>query len=260
MNRVGVVGATGRMGREVCRAVAADPDLSLVAAVSHSSPGSSLADAIGLDGEAGAVVLVEGLDDMGAAEIDVLVDFTSAAYAPDHVAWGIANGVHVVVGTTGFEIDPGWSEASVGVVVAPNFAIGAVLLMRFAEQAARHLPSAEVIELHHEGKADAPSGTAQHTARRIAAARGTRHLAATAGEIVTGARGADVDGVRVHSVRLPGLLAHEEVIFGGDGQILTLRHDSTDRTSFMPGVLLAIKAAPTRPGLTVGLEPLLDLA
>ena len=260
MNRVGVVGATGRMGREVCRAVAADPDLSLVAAVSHSSPGSSLADAIGLDGEAGAVVLVERLDEMGAAEIDVLVDFTSAAYAPDHVAWGIANGVHVVVGTTGFEIDPGWSEASVGVVVAPNFAIGAVLLMRFAEQAARHLPSAEVIELHHEGKADAPSGTAQHTARRIAAARGTRHLAATAGEIVTGARGADVDGVRVHSVRLPGLLAHEEVIFGGDGQILTLRHDSTDRTSFMPGVLLAIKAAPTRPGLTVGLEPLLDLA
>jgi 4-hydroxy-tetrahydrodipicolinate reductase len=171
--RVGVVGATGRTGREVCRAVAADPDLALVAAISRSSPGSSLAEAIGLDGEAGAVVLAERLDDMRTADVEVLVDFTSAAHAPDHVAWGIANGVHVVVGTTGFEMDPRWREASVGIVVAPNFAIGAVLLMRFAEQAARHLPSAEVIELHHDGKVDAPSGTALLTARRIAAARGS---------------------------------------------------------------------------------------
>ena len=260
MIRVGVVGATGRMGREVCRAVAADPELSLVGAVSHSSPGSSLADAIGLDGEAGAVVLVEQLEDLAAAPVDVLVDFTSARYAPDHVAWGIANGVHVVVGTTGFEIDPAWSDAPVGVIVAPNFAIGAVLLMRFAEQAARHLPSAEVIELHHDGKLDAPSGTALLTARRIAAARDSSHPAATTDEAAPGARGAEVDGVRVHSVRLPGLVAHEEVIFGGAGQTLTLRHDSTDRTSFMPGVLLAVKAVGGRPGLTEGLEPLLDQA
>lgn len=259
MIRVGVVGATGRMGREVCRAVAADPDLALVAAVSHSSPGASLADAIGLDGEAGALVLAEHLDQLRDAGADVLVDFTAPANASGHVAWGIANGVHVVVGTTGFEIDEGWREAPVGVVVAANFAIGAVLLMRFAEQAARHLPSAEVIELHHDGKADAPSGTALLTARRIGAARKSGTTAPGGDDAFPGARGADVGGVRVHSVRLPGLVAHEEVIFGGQGQTLTLRHDSTDRTSFMPGVLLAIKAAPTRPGLTVGLEPLLEL-
>lgn len=259
MIRVGVVGATGRMGREVCRAVAADPDLALVAAVSHSSPGASLADAIGLDGEAGSLVLAEHLDQLRDAGAEVLVDFTAPANASDHVAWGIANGVHVVVGTTGFEIDEGWREAPVGVVVAANFAIGAVLLMRFAEQAARHLPSAEVIELHHDGKADAPSGTALLTARRIGAARKIGTTAPGGDDAFPGARGADVGGVRVHSVRLPGLVAHEEVIFGGQGQTLTLRHDSTDRTSFMPGVLLAIKAAPTRPGLTVGLEPLLEL-
>jgi 4-hydroxy-tetrahydrodipicolinate reductase len=256
--RVGVVGATGRMGREVCRAVAADPDLALVAAVSHSSPGATLADAIGLEGASADVVLVEHLDEMRVARVDVLVDFTAATYAPEHIAWGIANGVHAVVGTTGFEIDPGWNDASVGIVVAPSFAIGAVLLMRFAEQAARLMPSAEVIELHHDGKVDAPSGTALLTARRIAAARDHSHQVSAAGEAQAGARGADVDGVRVHSVRLPGLLAHEEVIFGGAGQTLTLRHDSTDRTSFMPGVLLAVKAIVDRPGLTLGLEPLLD--
>ncbi len=160
MIRVGVVGATGRMGREVCRAVAADPELALVAAVSRSAPGVTLAAAIGLDGEAGALVLAEHLEGVRDAGAEVLVDFTSPAHASDHVAWGIANGVHVVVGTTGFELDEAWREAPVGVIVAPNFAIGAVLLMRFAEQAARSMPSAEVIELHHDGKADAPSGTA----------------------------------------------------------------------------------------------------
>jgi 4-hydroxy-tetrahydrodipicolinate reductase len=163
----------------------------------------------------------------------------------------------VVVGTTGFEIDDAWREAPVGVVVAPNFAIGAVLLMRFAEQAAAHLPSAEVIELHHDRKVDAPSGTALLTARRIAAARGEVPPSPTGDDAHPGARGADVDGVRVHSVRLPGLVAHEEVVFGGPGQTLTLRHDSTDRTSFMPGVLLAIEAVGARPGLTIGLDELL---
>lgn len=257
MIRVGVVGATGRMGREVCRAVAADPDLSLVAAVSHSAAGSTLADAIVLDGPAGGVVLRENLAEIIDDEVEVLVDFTAAAHAPDHVAWAIASGVHVVVGTTGFPIDDSWRDAPVGVIVAPNFAIGAVLLMRFAEQAARHLPSAEVIELHHDRKEDAPSGTALLTARRIAAARTTTPRSAAGDDAYPGARGADVEGVRVHSVRLPGLVAHEEVVFGGPGQTLTLRHDSTDRTSFMPGVLLAIKAAPGRPGLTVGLDALL---
>lgn len=257
MIRVGVVGATGLMGREVCRAVATDPDLSLVAAVSHSAAGSTLADAIGLDGPAGSLVLCQHLAEIIDAGVEVLVDFTAPAHAPDHVAWAIANGVHVVVGTTGFPIDDSWRDAPVGVFVAPNFAIGAVLLMRFAEQAARHLPSAEVIELHHDRKEDAPSGTALLTARRIAAARTATPGSRAGDDAYPGARGADVEGVRVHSVRLPGLVAHEEVVFGGQGQTLTLRHDSTDRTSFMPGVLLAIKAAPSRPGLTVGLDELL---
>ena len=260
MIRVAVVGATGRMGREVCRAVAADADLALVAAVSRSVPDATLAEAIGLDGEAGSVLLVERLDETREAAPEVLVDFTVAAHAADHVAWGIANGVHIVVGTTGFEIDEAWREAPVGVVVAPNFAIGAVLLMSFAEQAARFFPSAEVIELHHERKADAPSGTALLTARRIAAARGGAAIASPEEDASPRARGAYIDGVPVHSVRLPGLVAHEEVIFGGQGQTLTLRHDSTDRSSFMPGVVLAIKAAPTRPGLTVGLDALLEPA
>lgn len=257
MIRVGVVGATGRMGREVCRAVATDPDLSLVAAVSHSAAGSTLNKAIGLDAPAGGVVLRQRLDEIVDAGVEVLVDFTAAAHAPDHVAWAIANGVHVVVGTTGFPIDDSWGDAPVGVIVAPNFAIGAVLLMRFAEQAARHLPSAEVIELHHDRKTDAPSGTALLTARRIAAARASVPEPPVGDLAYPGARGADVEGVRVHSVRLPGLIAHEEVVFGGRGQTLTLRHDSTDRTSFMPGVLVAIKAAPSRLGLTVGLDDLL---
>ena len=258
MIRVGVAGATGRMGTEVCRAVAADPDLALVAAISHSRPGMTLGEAVGVDGDQGAVVLREHLDDILDSGLDVLVDFTASAYAADHVGWAIANEVHVVVGTTGFEIDESWREAPVGVVVAPNFAIGAVLLMRFAEQAARFLPAAEVIELHHDGKVDAPSGTAILTARRIAAARGEEPSRPRPDD-PNAARGADVDGVPVHSVRLPGLVAHEEVVFGGPGQTLTLRHDSTDRTSFMPGVVLAIKSAPTRPGLTVGLEPLLGI-
>lgn len=257
MIRVGVVGATGRMGREVCRAISADPDLALVAAVSRTAPGRTLAEVAELDGDAGAVVLADRLDALTDAGAEVLVDFTAPGFAAEHIAWGIAHGIHVVVGTTGFEIDDAWRDAPVGVLISPNFAIGAVLLMRFAEQAARHLPSAEVIELHHDKKVDAPSGTALLTARKIAAARGEAPQAPADEEAHPGARGAEVDGVRVHSVRLPGLVAHEEVIFGGQGQTLTLRHDSTDRTSFMPGVLLAIKAVGERRGLTVGLEALL---
>ena len=257
MIRVGVVGATGRMGREVCRAVAADPDLALVAAVSRSAAGRSLADEVGLEGEAGGLVLADRLEALIDAGAEVLVDFTAPSFAAEHVGWGIDHGIDVVVGTTGFEIDEAWRDASVGIVVAPNFAIGAVLLMRFAEQAAAHLPSAEVIELHHDRKADAPSGTALLTARRIAAARGEVPPAPAGDDAHPGARGADVEGVRVHSVRLPGLVAHEAVVFGGQGQTLTLSHDSTDRTSFMPGVLLAIKAVGARPGLTVGLDELL---
>lgn len=243
--RVGVLGARGRMGREVCRAVAAADDLELGAQVD-----------VGDDREA----LRGG---------QVAVDFTHPDAVMDNVAWCLQAGLHVVVGTTGFTEERlgqvrSWVEAApgLGVVVAPNYGIGAVLLMHFAEQAARYFESVEVIELHHAGKVDAPSGTALRTAARLAAARAAAGLGAppdATTSALPGARGAQVDGVHVHAVRLPGLVAHQEVLFGGAGETLTLRHDSLDRASFMPGVLLAVRRVGERPGLTVGLEELLGL-
>jgi 4-hydroxy-tetrahydrodipicolinate reductase len=258
---VGVVGATGKMGREVCRAVVAAHDLELVAAISRGSAGSTLGDAIGIDGPDGDLTVAERLDALTEAGARVLVDFSGPAFAAEHVAWGVAHGMDVVEGSSGFTVDPGWeataTEAGVGVVIVPNFAIGAVLVERFAREAAAWFDAAEVIELHHDQKVDAPSGTALSTARAIATARDGAWAAPGGDAAYPGARGADVDGVRVHSVRLPGLLAHEEVVFGGPGQTLSLRHDSTDRASFLPGILLAIRAVGDRPGLTLGLEPLL---
>lgn len=254
--RVGVVGATGKMGREVCRAVLGDPSLALVGAVSRTAAGERVADVLGEEG-AGDLVYTDTLASLLDARLEVLVDFTNASFAPEHVAWGIENGVHVVVGTTGFAIDDGWRSAPVGIVVAPNFSLGAALMQRFAREAAARYDAAEIVELHHDAKADAPSGTALATARTIAGSRTGDRSSPGGDDAHPGARGADVEGVRVHAVRLPGLLAHQEVIFGGPGETLTIRHDSTDRVSFMPGVLLAIHAAPSRPGLTVGLEPLL---
>ena len=249
MIRVGVIGAAGRMGREVCRAVAADPDVELVAAVDPSHVGATVE----------GLTVADSLDALGDSSAEVAVEFTRGEAAPANVAWCIARGIHVVTGTTGFEPDPSWAEQhDVGVFVAPNFAIGAVLMMRFAEQAARYLPDAEIVELHHADKPDAPSGTSIATARRIAAAREAGGRDASTAELVAGARGADVEGIRVHSVRLPGLVAHQEVMLGGPGQTLTIRHDSTSHVSFMPGVLLAVKAIPSRPGLTVGLDALLE--
>jgi 4-hydroxy-tetrahydrodipicolinate reductase len=239
----------------VCRAVHADPDLAFVAGISRSKAGEKAADALGLEGS--DVLLAEELASFPEADVEVAVDFTSASFAPEHVGWAIEHDTHIVVGTTGFEIDEGWRDAPVGVFVAPNFAIGAVLMQRFAVQAAPHLPAVEIVELHHEGKADAPSGTAIATARQIAAARSGTPVAPSE-ESVAGARGATVDDVRIHSVRLPCLGAHQEVIFGGQGQTLTIRHDSTDRTSFVPGVLMAIGWVAGHPGLTVGLESILD--
>ena len=262
--RVGVIGACGRMGLMVCRAVADEPDMALVAAIDRSRPGESIGPLIGeanLD-----VPVTEELDRLLEAEVEIAVDFTHPSVVMDNVGWCIAHAVHVVVGTTGIgegefdeirrmlEDEGGESN----VIVAPNFALGAVLMQRFAAMAARVFPAAEVIELHHDGKADAPSGTSLATVRRIVEERGETYKGPDA-ESVDGVRGGNLEGVRVHSVRLPGLVAHQEVIFGGQGQTLTIRHDSTDRTSFMPGVLLAIRAVSTRPGLTVGLEPLLDL-
>jgi 4-hydroxy-tetrahydrodipicolinate reductase len=253
--RVGVIGATGRVGAEVCRAVHADADMELVAGISRSKAGEEAPEALGLQGS--NVVLAENLDSFTKAAVEVAVDFTNAEFAHEHVAWAIDRGVHIVVGTTGFEVDDTWREAPVGVVVAPNFAIGAVLMKRLAADAARYLPAVEIIELHHDGKADAPSGTAAATADAVAAAR-PEGWGGPSSESVPGVRGGERSGIRIHSIRLPGLVAHQEVIFGAQGQTLTIRHDSTERTSFVPGVLMAIRWVPTHPGLTVGLDAILD--
>jgi 4-hydroxy-tetrahydrodipicolinate reductase len=242
--RVGVLGARGRMGAEVCRAVNDADGLSLVAEVDEGDPISALVD----------------------AAADVAVDFTHPGAALDNVAFCLEHGIAAVVGTSGFD-DAKLADvqklldAHPGhVLVAPNFGVGAVLMMQFAAQAARFFDSVEVIELHHAGKVDAPSGTAVRTASLIARARAGMGPVpdATTSEL-DGARGASVDGVRVHSVRMPGLVAHQEVILGTSGETLTIRHDSLDRAGFMPGVLLAVRGVRERNGLTVGLEPLLGL-
>ena len=263
MIRVGVVGACGRMGQMVCRTVADDPELALVAAVDRSHVGELIGPLIGKPRL--NVWIVEELHEMLTAEVEVAVDFTHPEVVLDDVEWAVEHAVDMVVGTTGLTdadleriralLEAGGSESNV--VVAPNFALGAVLMQRFAAEAARFFPAAEVIELHHDAKADAPSGTALATVRRILQER-TGDYRGPDVESVPGVRGGEVDGVRVHSVRLPGLVAHQEVILGAPGQTLTIRHDSMDRVSFMPGVLLAIKAVGARPGLTVGLEPLLE--
>jgi len=239
------------MGRETCRAVASDPDLELVAAVSRM-PGQVVE----------GVFVTEALSSLAEHRVEVAVDFTHSSVVMDDIRWCLANGIHAVVGTTGItpenldELRALATGARSNVLVASNFAIGAVLMQQFAEEAILHFPAAEIIELHHDNKPEAPSGTALATARRMAAARNTRPASPDA-ETVPGARGGDVDGIRIHSVRLPGLVAHQEVIFGGRGQTLTIRHDSTDRSSFMPGVLAAVKAVASLDGLTVGLDELL---
>ena len=245
--RIGVLGARGRMGQQVCQAVVAADDMDLVAAVDAGDWLFSVAD--------------------GGAQ--VLVDFTHPDVVMDNVRFAIDQGIHAVVGTTGFtdeRLDTirEWlaDTPKLGVLVAPNFAIGAVLSMRFAQLAAPHYESVEIVELHHPEKVDAPSGTAVRTAQLIAAARATAGLdpvpdATT--QAIDGARGAVFDGVHVHAVRAAGLVAHQEVLFGTTGETLSIRHDSFDRASFMPGVLLGIREIASRPGLTVGLEPLLGL-
>ncbi|GGM58119.1 4-hydroxy-tetrahydrodipicolinate reductase [Dactylosporangium sucinum] len=243
--RVGVLGARGRMGTEASRAVDGADDLELVAMVDEGDWLHSVADA-------------------GA---QVVVDFTNPGAVMENLRWCIDQDIHVVVGTSGFTTERldqvrAWLEPKpdLGVVVAPNFAIGAVLMMEFAARAARYFESVEVVEMHHPQKLDAPSGTALRTAQLIAAARAEAGLAkapdATEEEML-GARGSDVEGVRVHSLRASGLVAHQEVLFGAAGETLTIRHDSFDRKSFMPGVLLAVREVVKRPGLTVGLGALL---
>lgn len=245
--RVGVLGARGRMGAEVCRAVEAAPDMEIVAMVDEG----------------------DWMFDISDARAEVVVDFTNPNAVMDNIRFCVEQNIRCVVGTSGFTPDrlstiTEWlaPKPELGVLIAPNFALGAVLSMKFAQLAARYYPSAEIIELHHAGKVDAPSGTAAHTATLIAAARAEAGLGkapdATTSEL-EGARGALVEDVRVHSVRLTGLVAHQEVLFGGEGETLTIRHDSLDRKSFMPGVLLGVREVLNRAGLTVGLENVLSL-
>ena len=266
--RVGVVGAGGKMGIEVCRAISAHDDLDLVAAVDPARSGEELADLCGAGGP--AVTVSTELGVLTEAAVEVVVDFTRLEAARKTLAFCADAGIHAVVGTTGFTEEDLATliRRFVGppnCVVAPNFAIGAVLMMRFAELAAPWFEGAEIIELHHDGKLDAPSGTARATAERIAAARRAADLGdfppdRTVTEAVEGARGGEGPArVRLHSVRLPGLVAHQEVILGSVGQSLTIRHDSYDRSSFMDGVILAVRSVPDRPGVTSGLEPLLGL-
>lgn len=258
---VGVFGAAGRMGTAVCRAVMGDPELDLVAAVDPYHSGIDLRQVAGIDHDLSVAPSVDAIADAGA---EVVVDFTELEAARANLAWCAANGVHAVVGTTGFtDEDYGWLRSifhASNCVVAPNFAIGAVLMMRFAELAAPWFETAEIIELHHDDKVDAPSGTAMLTGERMAQASSEWAADPTVRTVVAGARGGrGPGGIPVHSVRLRGLVAHQEVLLGTTGQSLTIRHDSYDRSSFMPGVLLAVKAVRDRPGLTVGLDPLLGL-
>ena len=242
---VAVFGANGRMGAEVCRAVGRAEGLDLLAGIDFGDP----------------------KEDAAAAR--VVVDFTHPDSVIENLQWCIENGIHAVVGTTGFTEDRldrvrGWLAArpEVGVIIAANFSIGAILMMDMAERAARFFESVEIIELHHPNKADAPSGTATTTAHRIAEARrvaGCAPMPDATEQEVDGARGADLDGVRVHSVRLRGLVAHQEVLFGTDGETLRVQHDSFDRASFMPGVIAAVRAIKDHPGLTLGIESILGL-
>jgi 4-hydroxy-tetrahydrodipicolinate reductase len=263
MIRVGVFGAAGRMGRHVCQAVVDDPELELVAAVDPQQAGIDL-DQIGLHGTGLQVAAAPAA--LADADAEVAVDFTVLDAARSNLEWCADNGVHAVVGTTGFTPDDldglrkRFADAAANAVIAPNFAIGAVLMMRLAELAAPFFETAEVIELHHDNKVDAPSGTAMMTVQRIADASDTWATDPTRTIVAEGARGgAGAGGIRVHSLRIRGLVAHHEVVLGTTGQSLTIRHDSYDRTSYMPGVLLAIRRVREQPGLTVGLDALLDL-
>jgi 4-hydroxy-tetrahydrodipicolinate reductase len=247
VRRVGVLGARGRVGREVCKAVEAAEDLELVAEVDAD----------------------DSVDELVASRAEAVVDFTHPGAVMDNLDFCVAHGIHAVVGTTGFDDErldrlQSWLEQAptVGVLVAPNFSVGAVLMMRYAAEAARFFESVEIVELHHPDKADAPSGTARRTAELVAAARREAGMGPVPDATTTaldGARGAEIDGIHVHGLRIRGLVAHQEVVLGGLGETLTIRHDSLDRASFTPGVLLALRTVAGHPGLTVGLEHFLPL-
>jgi 4-hydroxy-tetrahydrodipicolinate reductase len=253
MTKVAVSGAAGRMGRMVAETIHAAPDFELVALYDPEYVGVTVAE-----------MSVSG-DPSVMATAEVVVEFTNPTVVLDNLVEWRRLGINAVVGTSGFDesrlgqLAERWGSGPPNCLVVPNFSIGAVVMMRLSELAAAHFDAAEVIELHHDRKVDAPSGTALATARRIAATK-DQHRAVESAELVPGARGADVDTVPVHSIRLPGYVAHQEVVFGGLGETLSIRHDTTDRQAFMPGVLLAIREVGDLPTpLSVGLEPLLGM-
>ena len=279
MLRIGVLGAAGRMGQTVCSAVDSDPELQLAAAVdpagvgvSSSGGSASVADGASDSASGSGIEVQADISSFAEAGVEVAVDFTTRDAAIGHLRWLSEHGVHAVVGTTGFsdadmdEIrglfggEGEQAKSAPNCIIAPNFAVSAVLMMRFAELAAPHFPSAEIIEFHHDKKIDAPSGTALATMRRMEAASQDWNADPTQSVALPGVRGGSGEhGVKVHAVRAEGLVAHQEVILGGSGQSLTIRQDSYDRVSFMPGVLMAVKAVAERPGLTVGLDSLLGV-
>ena len=250
------------MGSTVCRAIVADPDLQLVAAVDPLHAGIDLRGVTGADLR--GLQVSPDLESLARAEAQVAVDFTHIDAARANLAWCAANGVHAVVGTSGFtpadyeELATRFTRSNC--FIAPNFAIGAVLMMRFAELAAPYFETAEIIELHHDQKVDAPSGTAMYTAERMVGRSSDWAPDPTTKLVVEGSRGGVAPGgIRIHSVRLRGLVAHQEVLLGTAGQSLSIRHDSYDRASFMPGVVLAVKSVGSHPGVTVGLDAFLDI-
>jgi 4-hydroxy-tetrahydrodipicolinate reductase len=259
MIRVGVFGAAGRMGSTVCEAVLGDAELELVAAVDPLHAGLDLRHAARVDSDLPVAANASALVDAGA---EVVVDFTHLDAARQNLQFAAEHGIHAVVGTTGFTDDDLATYATAftrsSCLIVPNFAIGAVLMMRFAELAAPWFETAEIIELHHDNKIDAPSGTAMATAERMAAASADWAPDPTTKDTIEHARGATGPaGIPIHAVRMRGMVAHQEVLLGTTGQTLSIRHDTYDRASFMPGVLLAVKKVADRPGLTLGLDPLL---
>ncbi len=252
--RVGVIGAAGRMGATVCSAVVADKNLELVAAVDTASAGSVVH----------GITISKELRALADAKVEVVIDFTTVAASRINLPWLAMHNIHAVVGTTGFT-DQDIEDfkkifSSSNCIIAPNFAIGAVLMMRFAEIAAPFFDTAEIIEIHHDGKADSPSGTAVSTAKRMAAASSTWAKDSTTHEAIAGARGAKGPGdIPIHAVRMRGVVANQEVVLGTQGQTLTIRHDTIDRASFMPGVVLACRKIAEHKGFTLGLDTFLEI-
>ncbi|MDI6799274.1 MAG: 4-hydroxy-tetrahydrodipicolinate reductase [Actinomycetota bacterium] len=264
MIRVVVCGASGKMGRTVCKAVHSDPELSLVGAVDKDYEASGIQD---LSEMGENKVYLDSSLSAAIKELkpDVVVDFTNPDVVMNNIKIAVELEVDMVIGTTGFtsdklgEVERIIDGQDVGIFIAPNFAIGAVLMMKFAEKAAKYFNDAEIIELHHNEKYDAPSGTAMKTAEMLSSIKTFEDLGPNEKEILPGSRGGNYKNIRIHSIRLPGLIGHQEVLFGLDGQLLTIRHDTLDRSSFMPGVLMAIKKHKENRGVTVGLDKLMEI-